>query len=148
MNESGKSPQPTSIYQRRQHHRSLPGESSGDEDRPLEMSIGKLTPMIPPENTEDSRPRHTKSRSQFRGRMTTLDDNQAAPKQFHRFDYFHPDETNSAPEIPAATRPRGRSVSSLGSEEDILDRRMNGLAGGLMGLHERAQTPGPLEGFS
>jgi battenin len=39
-------------------------------------------------------------------------------------------------------RPRGRSITSLDSEEDILDRRMNGIAGGLMGLGEGAQTPG------
>lgn len=53
------------------------------------------------------------------------------------------DEINSAPESPYVHRPRGRSIASLDSEEDILDRRMNGIAGGLMGLGERAQTPGP-----
>ncbi|KAJ5604441.1 hypothetical protein N7510_009595 [Penicillium lagena] len=151
MNGSGRSPNwtthtPNSIYQRRNHYRSLTGESSGDEDRPLEMSIGKLTPMTQPENTEDSRPRHKKSRYQLPGRLTTMNDKQTTNKHSHlthRVDYFSADETNSAPESPVATRPRGRSISSLGSEEDILDRRMNGLAGGLMGLGERAQTPGP-----
>lgn len=136
------------IYQRRNHYRSLTNESSGDEDRPLEMSIGKLTPMTQPANTEDSRLRPKKSRSQLQGRLTALNDKQAATKNFHlthRAEYFSPEETNSAPESPVATRPRGRSISSLGSEEDILDRRMNGLAGGLMGLGERAQTPGPWE---
>jgi hypothetical protein len=53
------------------------------------------------------------------------------------------DGVNSAPESPGAPRPRGRSIASLDSEEDLLDRRMNGIAGGLMGLGERAQTPGP-----
>jgi hypothetical protein len=53
-------------------------------------------------------------------------------------------EVKSAPESPVALRPRGRSITSLGSEEDLLDRRMNGIAGGLIsgGLGERAQTPG------
>ena len=59
-----------------------------------------------------------------------------------RSDPFDPDETNSAPESPDAARPRGRSIASLDSEEDLLDRRMNGLAGGLMGIGEGAQTPG------
>jgi hypothetical protein len=36
---------------------------------------------------------------------------------------------------------RDKSLVSLPSEEDLLGRRMKGLAGGLMGIGEGAKTP-------
>lgn len=145
---------------RSHHHRSLTGESSGDEDRPLEMSMSKIAPSPGnelPSSTGDPRPRRKKSRSpfassKFSGFTTVANEKQAHDfhvkiKQLqvvsHEQDTFMPDETNSAPVSPTAVRPRGRSIASLDSEEDLLDRRMHGLASGLMGLGERAQTPGP-----
>ncbi|KAJ5223849.1 hypothetical protein N7468_008391 [Penicillium chermesinum] len=132
----------------RNHHRSFTGESSGDEDRPLEMSMTKLNP------SERLTGRPKKRRSPFSssrlGGFTTVEDESAKgtdllmESQAQYQDTFHQDELHSAPESPDSLRPRGRSITSLGSEEDLLDRRMNGVAGGLMGgMGERAQTPGP-----
>ncbi|KAJ5253648.1 hypothetical protein N7524_010828 [Penicillium chrysogenum] len=145
----------------RNHHRKFTGESSGDDDRPLEMSMSKITSVAGSENAltskREHRTRRRRSRSSFASSritgFTSLGDDRNAKEDFiaklrcleraarspNRFD---PDETNSAPESPGAVRPRGRSIASLDSEEDLLDRRMNGLAGGLMGIGEGAQTPG------
>ncbi|KAJ6141801.1 hypothetical protein N7497_010900 [Penicillium chrysogenum] len=145
----------------RNHHRKFTGESSGDDDRPLEMSMSKITSVAGSEDAltskREHRTRRRRSRSSFASSritgFTSLGDDRNAKEDFiaklrcleraarspNRFD---PDETNSAPESPGAVRPRGRSIASLDSEEDLLDRRMNGLAGGLMGIGEGAQTPG------
>ncbi|CRL26258.1 unnamed protein product [Penicillium camemberti] len=144
----------------RNHHRQFTGESSGDDDRPLEMSMSKITSVAGSEDALTSRSEHRtrrrRSRSSFASSritgFTSLGDDRNAKEDFlaklrcleraGRSDPFDPDETNSAPESPGAVRPRGRSIASLDSEEDLLDRRMNGLAGGLMGIGEGAQTPG------
>lgn len=144
----------------RNHHRKFTGESSGDDDRPLEMSMSKITSVAGSEDAltskSEHRTRRRRSRSSFATSrvtgFTSLGDDRNAKEDFlaklrcleraGRFDPFDPDETNSAPESPRAVRPRGRSFASLDSEEDLLDRRMNGLAGGLMGIGEGAQTPG------
>lgn len=142
------------------HHRSMTGESSADDERPLEMGMTKMIPASPDEERDlksDRRPRRRKSRSRVPSRLqgfTTLDDEEQASREFmatlkrlerqaHEHEISIVDDPNSAPESPVDPRPRGRSITSLGSEEDLLDRRMNGIAGGLMGLGERAQTPGP-----
>ncbi|KAJ6011803.1 hypothetical protein N7499_013226 [Penicillium canescens] len=153
--------EPTANHTGRNHHRSFTGESSADEDRPLEMGLSKITPLNDNENISASKPEHRtrrrRSRSSFASSQltgfTSLGDDSKAKDDFiaklrhleraSRHDTFDPDETNSAPESPGAFRPRGRSIASLDSEEDLLDRRMNGLAGGLMGIGEGAQTPGP-----
>ncbi|KAL2698342.1 hypothetical protein AAEP93_011052 [Penicillium crustosum] len=144
----------------RNHHRKFTGESSGDDDRPLEMSMSKITSAAGSEDAlaskSEHRTRRRRSRSSFASSrvtgFTSLGDDRNAKEDFlaklrcleraGRSDPFDPDETNSAPESPGAVRPRGRSIASLDSEEDLLDRRMNGLAGGLMGIGEGAQTPG------
>ncbi|OGE53682.1 hypothetical protein PENARI_c007G09228 [Penicillium arizonense] len=153
--------EPTANHTGRNHHRSFTGESSADDDRPLEMGLSKITPLHDSENISASKPEHRtrrrRSRSSFASSQltgfTSLGDDSKAKDDFiaklrhleraSRQDTFGPDETNSAPESPGAFRPRGRSIASLDSEEDLLDRRMNGLAGGLMGIGEGAQTPGP-----
>lgn len=148
----------------RHHHRTLTGESPVDEDRPLEMGLSKLTTASQNENSTSGSSllaRRKRSRSSFasfqlNSGISNLEDSTGGSgsdfltKLKHlemttgtHADTFHPDEVNSAPESPSANRPRGRSITSLDSEEDLLDRRMNGIAGGLMGLGERAQTPGP-----
>ncbi|CDM37170.1 hypothetical protein DTO013E5_9481 [Penicillium roqueforti] len=143
----------------RNHRRKFTGESSGDDDRPLEMSMSKTT-LASGEDAFASKPEHRtrrrRSRSSFASSritgFTSLGDDRNAKEDFiaklrcleraGRSDPFDPDETNSAPESPSIVRPRRRSIASLDSEEDLLDRRMNGLAGGLMGIGEGAQTPG------
>lgn len=144
----------------RHHHRNLTGESSADEDRPLEMGLSKLTSLPESENPTASSnllARRKVSQSSFgsshlNSGLPNLDDSTGSGSDFlaklkklemtANHDTFHPDEVNSAPESPTGFRPRGKSIASLDSEEDLLDRRMNGIAGGLMGLGEGAQTPG------
>ncbi|KAI9873961.1 MAG: hypothetical protein M1830_010353, partial [Pleopsidium flavum] len=93
-NASDKRSGPSDDRKPRHHHRALT-ESSGDEDRPLEMSSIK-----PPKvNGNTIRGKGRKHR--------TRDDG-------------HPK--------------RNRSMVSLASEDDLLGRRMKGLAGGLMGM--------------
>lgn len=142
------------------HHRRLTGESSVDEDKPLEMSMSRLPPQSEnrSSSTSDLLQRRKKSNSRFSSShyngFSTTSPVSDAKREFHaqlkqlhmtsqQQGTFLPDETNGVLESPTAIRPRGRSIASLDSEEDLLDRRMNGIAGGLMGLGERVQTPGP-----
>ncbi|KAL4754691.1 hypothetical protein BDW72DRAFT_200649 [Aspergillus terricola var. indicus] len=159
------------------HKRTLTGESSADEDKPLEMSIRKMTPLTPmvrnistqgdsedhvptpvieaeteaeveteqsprtsdittssskvddQTSTGESRPRGRHARSTGLGRRRTF-----APTNINI-----PPEWSSDPVSPI--RPRESSLYSLPSEEDLLRRRMSGLAGGLMGIGEGARTP-------
>jgi battenin len=124
------------------------------------MGLSKLTTL--PENENPSAnsnllarrkiSRSSFSSSQLNGGLSNLDDSTGSGRDFlaklkklemtANHDTFHPDEVSSAPESPSVFRPRGKSIASLDSEEDLLDRRMNGIAGGLMGLGEGAQTPG------
>ncbi|KAI9770772.1 MAG: hypothetical protein M1840_003022 [Geoglossum simile] len=84
----------------KRHHRRARTESSGEEDRPLEMS------MLPSKSSaghSSSPPRKTtRGAGKGKGRGKNKD-------------------------------VRNRSMVSLASEEDLLGRRMRGLAGGLMG---------------
>ncbi|CAI7602801.1 unnamed protein product [Penicillium glandicola] len=158
---SGPSEETTAPNKGRNHHRNFTGESSGDDDRPLEMSMSKISLATGSEDAftskSEHRTRRRRSRSSFASSrvtgFTSLGDDHNAKEDFiaklrhlqragRSQSPFDPDETNSAPESPGAVRPRGRSIASLDSEEDLLDRRMNGLAGGLMGIGEGAQTPG------
>ncbi|KAJ5645941.1 hypothetical protein N7490_002313 [Penicillium lividum] len=140
------------------HYRHPTGESSADEDRPLEMGMTRMNSLSL--STSDLAVRRKKSRSPFASSrlagFTSLEDEPAPDAdgsflarlkhldmKYNYHDHIDPEDINSAPESPSAFRSRHRSISSLGSEEDILDRRMNGIAGGLMGLGEGAQTPGP-----
>lgn len=80
------------------HHRRTLTESSGDEDRPLEMSSTKSPKANgSPRIQASGRGRRVRTR----------------------------DERHSK---------RNRSLVSLASEDDLLGRRMKGLAGGLMGM--------------
>jgi acetyl esterase/lipase len=95
------------------HHFRTQSASSGDEDRPLEMSRIKLSPKIGARDGGDSAgdgDSHTGSR-RGRGR--------------------------------GKTDRRRRSLVSLASEDDLLGRRMKGLAGGLMGMtpDDGGETP-------
>ncbi|BDD60778.1 hypothetical protein MAP00_005877 [Monascus purpureus] len=184
----------------RHHSRSLTGESSADEDRPLEMSIGKMTPLFSKdvnqkedgaigmnmkgsagylEKTEAEREANSDcamvkdpgKREESTPSFTNTDNtNGNRPRALARrrrelINSLRLSLLRSSPEIngsgdaaddedegvasPTAT-PEGRkmefrkrkgSLISLPSEEDLLGRRMNGLAGGLNGIGEGARTP-------
>lgn len=101
--DTGTTDSRTSRSSHRRHHRRMPTESSGDEDRPLEMSSS-----LAKENG-DAQPRSARGRGR-RTRHGAVD--------------------------------RTRSMVSLASEDDLLGRRMKGLASGLMGLSsDGTQTP-------
>ena len=85
---------------RERHHKRVPTESSGDEDRPLEMSALRLSPQKGPAEGNGYR-RANRGRGKKRGGEDVK---------------------------------RQRSMVSLASEDDLLGRRMKGLAGGLMGM--------------
>lgn len=143
------------------HYHSLAGESV-DEDRPLEMGMSMSNLLSQSQHSHPSSPsdllqRRKRTNSRFGAShyndFSTVSAAADAKRDFHaqlkqlqmtsqQQGTFLPDETNGDPESPGNVRPRGRSIASLDSEEDLLDRRMNGIAGGLMGLGERATTPG------
>ncbi|KAH2773396.1 hypothetical protein KXV52_002481 [Aspergillus fumigatus] len=157
----------------RNHKRSLTGESSADEDRPLEMSIGRMTPLTPAHgNLDSNETRQSKEDMpsqkpyQFRREATSTADCRPGSKNgirnrsssrgrkdsssgLGRRRRLAPtkltlpvsDDMSDNLESPVRLRKRERSIHSLPSHEDLLDRRMNGLAGGLMGIGEGAQTP-------
>ncbi len=88
----------------RHHHRALT-ESSGDEDRPLEMS--SLKPVKANSNTRGGGRR-------VNGKVVRSDGTGGRDRQLRK----------------------NRSMVSLASDDDLLGRRMKGLAGGLMGMTE------------
>ncbi|MCJ1388465.1 hypothetical protein MMC18_001312 [Xylographa bjoerkii] len=100
---------------RERHHRRNPTESSGDEDRPLEMSTLRSSTgsSIGGKDRADEANGHRRG-TRGRGRGTKGDGDVK----------------------------RQRSMVSLASEDDLLGRRMKGLAGGLMGMTaDGAETP-------
>ncbi|KAL8760880.1 MAG: hypothetical protein Q9184_002945 [Pyrenodesmia sp. 2 TL-2023] len=102
-------------YQQR-HHRRMPTESSGDEDRPLEMSSLLSGGKGKDEKADDyfgARPKRAVTRTRGRGGRRGMNG-----------------------------QARNKSMVSLASEEDLLGRRMKGLAGGLMGMSaDGTETP-------
>ncbi len=93
---------------RQRHHRRMKTESSGDEDKPLEMSISSST------SSKQANGQHISSSRKRGGRK---------------------DRGHGKVE-------RKRSMVSLASEDDLLGRRMKGLAGGLMGIsQDGVETP-------
>ncbi|RAL17756.1 CLN3-domain-containing protein [Aspergillus homomorphus CBS 101889] len=146
----------------RNHKRRLTGESSADEDKPLEMSISKLTPLTPlcssksvgrtaPNGDPDPEANGaTRIRSVSRGRSTAPGTKvqhrvpaklSLPPEDPEEEEEGYASEDYQSPVAMIALRERNRSMNSLASEEDLLDRRMSGLAGGLMGIGEGARTP-------
>lgn len=98
------------------HHRRRPTESSGDEDRPLEMSSLSSGGKGNDEKADDyfgPRPKRAVTRTRGRGGRRGMNGHA-----------------------------RNKSMVSLASEEDLLGRRMKGLAGGLMGMSaDGTETP-------
>ena len=87
------------------HHHRAPTESSGDEDRPLEMSSSV-------------------TRDTGGGKVATAARSGHSPRRKGEKDLAR----------VKGDEGRARSFVSLASEEDLLSRRMKGLAGGLMGM--------------
>ncbi|OOF99561.1 hypothetical protein ASPCADRAFT_1236 [Aspergillus carbonarius ITEM 5010] len=137
----------------RNHKRRLTGESSADEDRPLEMGISRLAPLTPLARSssapvDDEAGGHEgldvkkeRIRSVSRGRTLRPGITRKQHLVPSRLSIPYPDGYSSEANSPVALRERNRSLTSLASEEDLLDRRMSGLAGGLMGIGEGARTP-------
>ncbi|KAL5362565.1 Alpha/Beta hydrolase protein [Aspergillus floccosus] len=127
----------------RHHVRRLTGESSGDEDRPLEMGVGKMTPLRGESAITENGDLHLQD-----AHSDAADDRGRPASSLRKKRRLAPSMRITMPsndELPSeetvAGRRRDPSLGSLPSEEDLLDRRMNGLAGGLMGIGEGAQTP-------
>lgn len=101
------------------HHQRMPTESSGDEDRPLEMSaLPNGAKMHAGDGMEEnyfsSRRKHARAKGTGRGGRKVRENGHT----------------------------RDKSMVSLASEEDLLGRRMKGLAGGLMGTGDGGtETP-------
>lgn len=183
-------PGPSSSDSSQRHRRRLTSESSGDEDRPLEMRVSKLTPARPavqldgdnatsttldsyfsaqtsPEplssptekiapwengNSSSSNPLGLTSASAGDARrQPSSGGSGAAGRGARQFPLTLSTPINDAEtydvkedenlQTPTTVVKRNRSLMSLPSSEDLLHRRMNGLAGGLMGIGEGARTP-------
>ncbi|KAL4785171.1 CLN3 protein-domain-containing protein [Aspergillus varians] len=146
----------------RNHKRSLTGESSADEDTPLEMSLGKMTPLTPafrcasapgysqggPNAVSQSPAAHDSTKQYDGGSLGTRSPSRGRPvrpKGLGRRRPLAPTNINIDPEWASdpvsPVGEREHSMYRLPSEEDLLRRRMSGLAGGLMGIGEGARTP-------
>ncbi|KAJ0422811.1 CLN3 protein-domain-containing protein [Aspergillus carlsbadensis] len=142
----------------RNHRRTLTGESSADEDKPLEMMRRASDPghiegddaltstsMLQDNTAQDG----AATSSKFRGNRSTSRGRTGRAKGLGRrrplapskIDILPTVEWASDPVSPVPIRQRENSLCSLASEEDLLSRRMSGLAGGLMGLGEVVRTP-------
>lgn len=110
----------------RHHRRHLTAESSGDEDRPLEMSSIRPGPSTP---SSEGPPSPTATRRASALRPLTL--TTASPSGKGSVD-ADVDLERGVGEKRARVK-RNYSLATLASEEDLLGRRMHGLAGGLMG---------------
>ncbi|PKY01693.1 alpha/beta-hydrolase [Aspergillus campestris IBT 28561] len=148
-------PDPFDGEQPRHHVRRQTDELSADEDRPLEMGARTVAPLTqrsdlsgnaPPR--EDGTSQATRSPGPSHNKPSTTGVVSPERTELHRKRRNAPSrislpgaDGSVSGERPGAERPRAPSLGSLSSEEDLLDRRMNGLAGGLMGMGEGAQTP-------
>lgn len=128
------------------HHRRIgTAESSGDEDMPLEMSsIHSSTNTNPAPSPATSSiakrgtpgPNINGSVRKGAGLRVNVDGRQE--QQQPSLARAQPGSTVSPEEKASRHHNRTKSATSLGSEEDLLGRRMNGLTVGLMGLGQDA----------
>lgn len=180
---------------RKRHHRRVRTESSGDEDRPLEMMMtsstqaAKTSPSLNPAlsatalasaalETHAAGPaRHTNSPSSSkhnRGHQHNRSGSSHHHHHHHRRAHDNDededdddddgggnssgssehDDDDDGPDETGARTPaklkrsnrkdrRNASTVSLASEDDLLGRRMKGVAGGLMGMTAVTPTPAP-----
>lgn len=159
--------------------RSSLGESSADEDHPLEMSVARFTPIkqsivdskesngqgfLPsnPQNksaTDKSKRKDSiPSTKQLRPHRPSLSASNNKPLSFPLYlpllkavknssnktdtNGFQVDNEDDGDDgTISALSENGKTFTRLPSEEDLIGRRMDGLAGGLMGLGEGVRTP-------
>ena len=105
----------------RRHHFRTRTESSGDDDRPLEMNMSKLNLSSPK-----------------RGSSDTSSPTRPRSPQLRRH------KTQTEEMVQSLRERRRKSLVSLASEDDLLGRRMRGLTGGLLGgdADDMPKTPG------
>ncbi|KAF2154347.1 hormone-sensitive lipase [Myriangium duriaei CBS 260.36] len=125
---------------RRRHHRRARTGSSGDDDRPLEMSAIRSSPTK--RSTPDSVGR---AGTPLNPALTALG---KAPRITPESSGVGITPLNGATRggpvgamRAGERRGKARSIASLASSEDLLGRRMKGLTGGLMGRLGEGETP-------
>ncbi|KAF4550154.1 Hypothetical protein D9617_18g033450 [Elsinoe fawcettii] len=117
----------TSSPERERHHRRTRTMSSGDEDRPLEMSAIRTSPNI----------RKKKDEGKKEGSAVTVIQAGKAPRSTpDAKGRGRGESVSSQTDAARARREKTRSIAALASSDDLLGRRMKGLTGGLMGLSE------------
>ncbi|KAI4229494.1 MAG: hypothetical protein L6R36_000853 [Xanthoria steineri] len=113
-------------YPHHRHHRRMPTESSGDEDRPLEMSTMSNVKVNEDVDGEVDYFTHQRRQAASSSRPTRNGKGRGKMRKGG--------SENG--------HPREKSMVSLASEDDLLGRRMKELAGGLIGMaHDGVQTP-------
>jgi acetyl esterase/lipase len=124
--------------ERIRHHFRTRAESSGEEDRPLEMTLKGLTSSANSSNGKRGRGGNG-SPSATRGPLTVNTRAAATTGAISR------SSVNMGKVRGVAKRPgmqsRQKSLVSLASSEDLLGRRMKGLTGSLMGVGEDGEEP-------
>ncbi|TKX25103.1 alpha/beta hydrolase fold-containing protein 9 [Elsinoe australis] len=128
----------------RRHHRRMRTGSSGDEDRPLEMSAIRNSPggRRPGSSKKDG-----EGMSKPNGPAATVVAAGKAPRSTPESSSARGRGGSGAVGGPtydarSSRREKQKSISALASSDDLLGRRMKGLTGNLMGLTEtHDQTP-------
>ncbi|EEQ31573.1 hypothetical protein McanMca71_006124 [Microsporum canis] len=158
--ETGKQSNGSSPH--RHHERHLTSESSGDDDGPLEISMLKMTKISPspppsqadiqlnaPSANSPAKPQVSAPKSQKRNirrpnaaklSLSTFPTKKGESLRNSDNASHSENDLIRVKQIITGLR-REASLTSLPSDEDLLNRRMDGLAGGLMGIGEGAKTP-------
>ncbi|CRG88930.1 hypothetical protein PISL3812_05965 [Talaromyces islandicus] len=159
-----RSEQYTMVLSSNNHHHesrrgSTTGESSAEEDHPLEMGGAKLMPMTKAKlssgslkqaskkgNTHDANNKKLLHQSSDSHGNTNTNTNNAFsfPLTLPKLKTATSSSSPALAEhmmITSSVTDNGSTITRLPSEEDLIGRRMNGLAGGLMGLGEGVRTP-------
>lgn len=105
----------------RHHHRTQTTESSGDEDRPLEMS---------------SSSNHNRDGGSGSSYIANNANNSSSAVDSPRRSSQEASNRRKISRGKLLSLDREKSLVRLASEDDLLGRRMKGLAGGLMGMDE------------
>lgn len=105
----------------RHHHRTQTTESSGDEDRPLEMS---------------SSSNHNRDGGSGSSHIANNANNSSSAVDSPRRSSQEASTRRKISRGKLLSLDREKSLVRLASEDDLLGRRMKGLAGGLMGMDE------------
>jgi acetyl esterase/lipase len=123
---------------RRRRSRSLAG-SSGDEDQPLEMT--RVSPPPPPRANGNSK--HDPTSKSSAAQVSPVVELNGRPIDLAAGGRSTERGGLRSGSLRGRRTVRRKSLVSLASEDDLLGRRMKGLAGGLMGLGEDDGPPTP-----